>query len=129
MDRLIHPALSGKPVERFSPTNKLMAETWRELRATLAPVTRDKSEQEKRLELLGGGSIELWSLDSPDASRGRKYATVVIDEAAMISTLEQAWQQSIRKELASQSITHIAKIRPPLTRVNQRQSFSAAICS
>src|SRR5450755_566644 len=30
MDRLIHPALQGKPVAWFSPTNKLMADTWRE---------------------------------------------------------------------------------------------------
>ena len=70
MDRLIHAALEGKPVAWFSPTNKLMAETWRALRSTLEPVTRSKSEQEKRLELLGGGSIELWSLDSPDRQPG-----------------------------------------------------------
>src|SRR5215471_19580095 len=88
MDRLIHPALKGKPVAWFSPTNKLMADTWRVVRSTLAPVTRDKSEQEKRLELIGGGVIEFWSLDCPDAARGRKYAVVVIDEAAMIPTLE-----------------------------------------
>jgi hypothetical protein len=99
MDRLIHAALEGKPVAWFSPTNKLMAETWRELRSTLEPVTRSKNEQEKRLELINGGSIELWSLDSPDAGRSRKYATVVIDEAAMIQTLAEAWQQSIRPTL------------------------------
>src|SRR5574340_546424 len=62
MDRLIHPALAGKPVAWFSPSYKLQAETWCELRSTLDPVTRDKSEQEKRLELIGGGVIELWSL-------------------------------------------------------------------
>ena len=66
MDRLIHPALQGKPVAWFSPTYKILADTWRELRTTLAAVTRDKSEQEKRLELISGGTIELWSLDSPD---------------------------------------------------------------
>jgi hypothetical protein len=66
------------------------------LRSTLAPVTRDKSEQEKRLELINGGVVELWSLDSADSGRGRKYAAVVVDEAAMIPTLEEAWQQSIR---------------------------------
>ena len=99
MDRLIQAALSGKPVAWFSPTNKLMAETWRDLKATLGPVTRDKNEQEKRLELFSGGSIDLWSLDSVDSGRGRKYATVVIDEAAMIPDLEEAWQGSIRPTL------------------------------
>ena len=99
MDRLIHPALQGKPVAWFSPTNKLMSETWRESRSILAPITRDKNEQEKRLELIGGGVIEFWSLDSPDSGRGRKYAVAVIDEAAMIPSLADAWQQSIRPTL------------------------------
>jgi hypothetical protein len=99
MDRLIHAALKGNPVAWFSPTNKLMADTWRELLSILAPVMRDKSEQEKRIELIGGGVIDLWSLDSPDAGRGRKYALVVVDEAAMIPALEQAWQQTIRPTL------------------------------
>ena len=58
-----------------------------------------KSEQEKRLELISGGVVDLWSLDSPDSGRGRKYAVVVIDEAAMIPALAEAWQQSIRPTL------------------------------
>jgi hypothetical protein len=99
MDRLIEAALQHKPVAWFSPTNKLMADTWRALRSTLAPITRDKSEQEKRLELIGGGVIDLWSLDSLDSGRGRKYALVVIDEAAMIPDLEAAWQEAIRPTL------------------------------
>jgi hypothetical protein len=99
MNRLIHPALDGKPVAWFSPTNKSMADTWRMVQSILAPVTLAKSEQEKRLELINGGVIDFWSLDNPDAGRGRKYALVVIDEAALIPDLAQAWQQSIRPTL------------------------------
>ena len=87
MDRLIHAALTGKPVAWFSPTNKFLADTWRELQSTLAPVILEKNEQEKRLVLMGSGVMELWSLDSPDSGRGRKYALVVVDEAAMIAAL------------------------------------------
>ena len=58
MDRLIHPALRGERVAWFSPTYKLQADTWRDLRDLLAPVTQDKNEQEKRIELISGGSIE-----------------------------------------------------------------------
>ena len=72
MDRVIHAALTGKPVAWFSPTNKFLADTWRELQSTLAPVILEKNEQEKRLVLMGGGVMELWSLDSPDSGRGRK---------------------------------------------------------
>ena len=99
MDRLIQTALQGKPVAWFSPTYRLLGDVWRELLCVLAPVILQKSEQEKRLELIGGGVIELWSLDSADAGRSRKYALVVIDEAAMVPALEQAWQQSIRPTL------------------------------
>ena len=99
MDRLIQTALQGKPVAWFSPTYRLLGDVWRELLCVLAPVILQKSEQEKRLELIGGGVIELWSLDSADAGRSRKYAPVVIDEAAMVPALEQAWQQSIRPTL------------------------------
>jgi hypothetical protein len=99
IDRLIHAALLGKPVAWYSPTIKLSAEVWRELKRALKPVTTAKNEQEKRLELTGGGSIDFWSLDSIDSGRGRKYALVVIDEAAMIPDLEQAWQETIRPTL------------------------------
>ena len=84
MDRLIREALEGKTVAWFCPSNKVMADTWREIKRTLKSVTNDKNEQEKRLALMGGGVIDLWSLDNPDSGRGRKYALIVIDEACMI---------------------------------------------
>jgi hypothetical protein len=99
MDRLIHPALVGKPVGWFSPTYKLLSPVWRELQSRLRPVARDCNQQERRLELKGGGALEMWSLDSPDSGRGRAYAAVVVDEAALIPNLEAAWQASIRPML------------------------------
>jgi len=100
MDRLIHPSLTGKPVAWYAPTYKLAAPVWRELQDRLSPVTRDSNQQERRLELQGGGSIEVWSLDSPDAGRGRAYAVVVVDEASIVPNLEEAWQTSIRPQLS-----------------------------
>jgi len=99
MNRLIVPALACKPVAWLAPNYRLLAEVWRELQRMLEPVIVQANQQERRLELYGGGVIEMWSLDSPDAGRGRAYAAVVIDEAAMVDHLEQAWQQSIRATL------------------------------
>ena len=96
---MIQAALEGKPVAWFGPTNKSMADVWRSLQSTLASVIRDKNEQEKRLELITDGVIDFWSLDNPDSGRGRKYALVVIDEAAMIPGLQAAWQETIRPTL------------------------------
>ena len=92
-------ALTGKPVGWYSPTYKMLAELWRETRATLAPVTTQKNEQEKRLELITGGVIEFWSLDAPETSRGRRYARVIVDEAAMVSDLAEVWDMVIRPTL------------------------------
>ncbi|MGA2772541.1 MAG: hypothetical protein ABSG26_17155 [Bryobacteraceae bacterium] len=99
MDRLIHPALAGQPTAWFSPTYRLLSDTWRELQTRLYPVTVSKSEQEHRVELQGGGVVEMWSLDSPDAGRGRAYAAVVLDECALVAELEHAWQETIRPML------------------------------
>jgi hypothetical protein len=66
MDRLIHPALLGKPVAWFAPNYRLLSDVWRELQTLLDPVIA-----------------------------ARNYAAVVIDEAAMVANLEHAWQ-SIR---------------------------------
>ena len=99
IDRLIRPALDGQPVAFFAPTYKMMSDVWRELYNTVLPATKRVSSQEHRLELLTGGIIDMWSLDTPDAPRGRKYQRVVIDEAAMVPHLQEAWQASIRPTL------------------------------
>ncbi len=89
-------AIHGYPVALYAPTYQTMLESWRKLVQILKPITETKSEQNKRIDLKTGGSVEFWSLDNPDAGRGRKYATVVIDEAAMIKRLDEAWDQNIQ---------------------------------
>jgi hypothetical protein len=94
------PALDGFPVGWFAPTYKVLDDAWGDLRDALAPVTSHKDEAKYRIELVGGGLVECWSLkNNPDAGRGRKYKRVIVDEAAMIPNLERAWTQSIRPTL------------------------------
>ena len=59
----------------------------------------DKSEQEKRIEFITGGTIEFWSLEDPDASRGRMYAAAFVDEAAHARHLQYAWENVITAAL------------------------------
>lgn len=98
-DRLIHPALQGQPVAWFSPTYRMLAEVWKQVRQTLAPLTSEISVQQYRIGLIGGGVVDMWSLENPDTIRGRKYRRVVIDEAAMVPDLGHAWQAVIRPTL------------------------------
>jgi len=96
---LAEAAIHGQPVGYFAPTYKLLGEYWREARLTLAEVTATKSEQDHRLELISGGTLECWSLDDENPARGRKYQTIVVDEAAIVRSLVDIWQQALRPTL------------------------------
>jgi hypothetical protein len=97
---LIDPAIRGNPTAWFAPTYKLLSEVWRDVVSMVKPLTPTISVQERRIQFFTGGSIDFWSLDQPDAGRGRKYKRVVIDEAGIVRSLEQAWQEAIRPTLA-----------------------------
>lgn len=100
LHRLAPLALTGQPVGFFSPSYKLLAESWRDFKTMLAPAITRCSEQDKRIELIGGGVIEFWSLhDDDNAGRSRKYKRVVIDEAGQVSNLEQVVNNAIRPTL------------------------------
>ncbi len=95
----IEPALNGFPVAWFAPTYKLLADPWRVFKALLAPITKDKSEIEHRIQLITGGVVECWTLDGGDPARGRKYKRIVVDEAGMARDLINKWDAAIRPTL------------------------------
>lgn len=78
----------------------MLLEVWRDVTQILKPVTVRSNAQDHRIELVTGGIVDMWSLDSPDVARGRKYKRVIIDEAAMIVALQEAWEKVIRPTLA-----------------------------
>ncbi len=96
---LIQPALAGYPTAFFLPNYQMMTEVWRATKQVLRPVIARSSASEHRLELITGGVIDMWSLQNADSIRGRKYKRVIIDEAAMVPNLGDAWQQVIRPTL------------------------------
>jgi hypothetical protein len=99
VDLALDPALDGFPVGWFAPTYKILADAWRELVAACREMSSKISEQERRIELITGGVIEFWSLDTPDPARGRKYKRVLIDEAGIVRDLEEVWNGAIRPTL------------------------------
>lgn len=99
IDEAIDPAIDGYPVAFYSPTHKMLTEVWREACSLLRPIIERRNAQEHRLELITGGIVDMWSLDAPDTSRGRRYKRIVIDEAAMVSDLVAVWDAVIRPTL------------------------------
>ncbi|MDY0274787.1 MAG: phage terminase large subunit [Desulfomicrobium sp.] len=92
-------AMSGKPVGFFAPTYKLLLDVWTDMERVLRPVTRKANKTEMRIELITGGRIDFWTLEDQDAGRGRKYARIVIDEAAHARYLKDAWERAIAPTL------------------------------
>lgn len=106
-DRALRPTVKkGLPVGWFAPTYKLLKPNWRSIIARLGGMAsdggmiRDKSETEMRLELINGGVLEFWSMDNPDAGRGRDYARVVVNEAGLVRDLQDRFYANIRPTLS-----------------------------
>jgi hypothetical protein len=97
--KVAETALDGAPAAWGGPTYKSVGETWRIFTDLLRPVTKRRSEQEKRLELITGGTLDVWSLEESDHIRGRGYKRFVVDEAAAVPRLRYAWEQVIRPTL------------------------------
>lgn len=99
LDRLTPLVAGGEPCAWFAPAYKYVGDVWRDAKRILRPVIASKNEQEKRLETVTGGVLEIWTLDGEDPARGRKYRRVVVDEAAMARGLLKRWDEAIRPTL------------------------------
>lgn len=91
------------PVGWFSPSYKMLLEVWRAAMRIFKPIVSRQSVQDHRLEFVTGGVLEFWSLDNPDVARGRKYRRVIVDEAAMVPSLMDAWNYVLRPTLTDYS--------------------------
>lgn len=97
-----------KRVAWFAPEHKFLSEVWALFQHYFGPqkpteeypngtpslITRS-NENKGRIELVGGGIIEFWSLDNKKAGRSRKYKQIVVDEAAFIPDLERIWEENL----------------------------------
>ena len=91
--------LDGYPCAWFAPTYKLLDEVYRDMKRTLKPVIQRTDSTQKRIELVTGGVMDFWSMDNDDPARGRKYSIAILDEAAMVSRLDDVWNLAIRPTL------------------------------
>lgn len=87
--------LDGLPCGWFVPTYDIMLEVWDEVCEILESLIAHKNKSEKRIKLITGGKLEFWTLEKPNAGRSRKYAKVIIDEAAMVKNLMDVWNKAI----------------------------------
>lgn len=89
----------GRRVAWFAPNYKFLDEPWMEFRRLLRPVAIRIDSQQHIIALKNGGRLDCWTLDDPDAGRGREYECTVIDEAAKARHLKYAWENAISPTL------------------------------
>jgi predicted phage terminase large subunit-like protein len=90
--------LDGKRILWAAPTFVIASDIWREAKRALAGVIVNKSEVEKRLEIVNGGVLRVASTDDPTSIRGPGWDGAVLDEAAFMVPV--AWREVIRPALA-----------------------------
>lgn len=100
MYQVAAPALEGFPTAWFAPDYKRVDEPFRLIQRAVRPVIASVNKTDRRIELLSGGVIEFWTLDSNGPGRGRKYKRVVVDEAGLVPDLEEKWQEDVRPTLS-----------------------------
>jgi hypothetical protein len=95
-------ALYGKPVAYHAPTYKMLDHAWESTKQCFSPIIATKDETLHEIRLKTGGVIDFWSAENPDASRGRPYARVIMDEVASIPSdrMKYLYRQVIRPGLA-----------------------------
>lgn len=102
--RLIKPAIANKwKIGFWNATYKDLNEVWMELKHRLQPIIKSKDEQLKKIYLVTGGQIDMWSMDDPDSGRGFKYHRAIIDEFAKAKHGQYAWEKTIRPTLTDYS--------------------------
>ena len=63
---------------------KILLPSFKAIRDLLKPITTSSSKTDSIIETIGGGQVEFWTLDNPDAGRSRKYHKVIIDEGSPV---------------------------------------------
>lgn len=73
----------------FAPDFKILDPVWNYYVKLFAPLTVDKDETKRYLELKGGGIFECWSMQSGIVARSRDYDRAIGDEMAHVDDLKK----------------------------------------
>ena len=82
-DVFVRRALRGRAVCWLCEQYKLITPTYLGIKLRHGAVITKHSQTANKIDFLGGGLIEFWTLDNEDAGRSRAYDDIVIDEASL----------------------------------------------
>ena len=78
-------ALDGARIGWVVPSEDHPAatEVWADLKKTLGPLRVSVSEEQRKVVVAGGGSVQVWSGFDPDKLRGVAFDGVIVDECSL----------------------------------------------
>lgn len=84
----------------FAPSSRYVDDVWDEILARFGGLITYKNRQSGRLRFMTGGTLDFWAMgEDKEVARGRRYARVIIDEAAHIRYFEEAWNRAVEPTL------------------------------
>jgi hypothetical protein len=97
----IQKMLNGESIAYVTPEFGLGKDFFREiLKYIPTEIIKTDNKSELYIELITGGTLKFFSGEALNSFRGRKYHYVIIDEAAFITELKEAWDTAIRPTLS-----------------------------
>jgi phage FluMu gp28-like protein len=97
----IQKMLAGQQVAYVTPTYDLSKAFFLEMLKVLpSGVVRINNKTDLIIELVTGGNIKFFSGESLQRFRGYRFHYLIIDEAAFISDLKEAWYSAMRPTLS-----------------------------
>lgn len=93
--------LDGYPAGWFAPSSRYIDEVWSEICYRCRSVIDRTNKSSGRITFITGASLDFWSMgENPQVARGRRYARVIVDEAAHIRYLQDAWEKAVSPTLS-----------------------------
>ncbi len=92
--------MQGYSAGWFAPSSRYIDEVWAEVVYRCKDIISNTNKQSGRITFVTGASLDFWPMgENPQVARGRRYARVIIDEAAHIRYLQEAWERAVSPTL------------------------------
>ena len=92
-------AIKGKKIAYIAPTHSMSTKWFKDCATRLMQITKSINSKDHILELVTGGSIQTFSMESINNIRGNDFDFIIHDEAAYMNNLLEEWNKAIRPTL------------------------------
>lgn len=92
-------AINGEQVCYIAPNYSMTTKFFKSVSTKLHPVIKSVNGKDHIINLITGGSIQTFSMESIDNIRGNSFDYAVLDEAGFMNNLVTEWSNAIRPTL------------------------------